>query len=239
MDPIDADDQLARLVEAELAADFLIDESQIDVEVTDGVVTLAGTVGSYAEKMIAIHAAQSVAGVHDLVNAIGVKPPAAMYPSDTELTAIIEQVLAWDALVPEEDLIVNVADGLVALTGTCATRAQAAEAERAVARLGGVRGVLNRIEVSPPSPAPRKVRVAIEEALQRRARHRAAQLDVTIDGGIVTLRGRVGSPLEHRAILGAVAHLGGIEEVRDELRVEPGDGAAEGDAPEGERNGQR
>ena len=213
------DERTRRRVADELAWDFLIDESQIDVEVTDGIVTLIGTVGSYAEKVVAEHAAQAVEGVHDLVNSIDVKPPVDLHPTDEELTAIVEQVLAWDALVPEQNLTVSVADGLVALTGTCATRAQVQEAERAVTHLSGVRGVLNRINVTPPSPSPEDVRSAIEEALRRRAAHQAAQLDVVVNGSRVTLRGTVSSALERRAVIGAVGHAPGIEEVCDELEL--------------------
>lgn len=212
------DEIIRRRVDDELAWDFLIDESQIEVEVTDGVVTLVGTVGSHAEKVVAQHAAEVVEGVHDLVNSIDVKPTDDLHPTDDELREMVEQVLAWDALVPEQDLIVTVIDGLVALTGTCPTRAQAGEAERAISRLSGVRGVLNRIGVT-PSPTPGDVRSAIEEALRRRAAHQAAQLDVIVDGSRVTLRGTVSSPLERRAVIGAVGHAPGIAEVCDELEL--------------------
>lgn len=213
------DERIRRQVADELAWDFLIDESQIEVEVTDGVVTLVGTVGSHAEKIVAQHAAEAVEGVHDLVNSIDVKPTDDLHPTDDELRKIVEQVLAWDALVPEQDLTVSVVDGLVALTGSCPTNAQAAEAERAIGRLSGVRGVLNRIGVTPPSPNPGDVRSAIEEALRRRAAHQAAHIDVIVDGDRVTLRGAVSSPLERRAVIGAVGHAPGIALVCDELEL--------------------
>ncbi len=218
-DVAERDESLRRRVADELAWDFLIDESHIDVEVTDEVVTLIGTVGSYAEKVLAEHAAQAVEGVHDLVNSIDVKPQAELHPSDEELSEIVERVLAWDALVAEQDLEVSVVDGLVALSGTCATRAQAREAERAVTHLSGVRGVLNRIRVSPVGPSPELVRSTIEAALRRRAAHQAAQLDVVVNGSRVTLRGTVSSALERRAVIGAVGHAPGIDQVRDELEL--------------------
>ncbi len=219
MDHSERDDRIRRQVADELAWDFLIDESQIEVEVTDGVVTLVGTVGSYAEKIVAQHAAEMVEGVHDPVNSIDVKPAGELYPTDDELLEITKQVLTWDALVPEQNLTVSVVDGLVALTGTCATRAQAREAERAVSHLSGVRAVLNRIQVTPAGPTPGDVRSAIEEALRRRAAHQASQIDVIVDGNRVTLRGKVSSALERRAVIGAVGHAPGIARVCDELEL--------------------
>lgn len=213
-------ERLRERVGAALGDDVLIDESQIEVEVAHGVVTLVGTVGSYAEKLIAQHVAQGIEGVHDLVNAIDVKPVKGLRLGDEELRAIVEQVLAWDALVPEQHLEVSVADGLVALTGWCPTRAQALEAERAVSHLCGVRDVLNRIEVATPALVPTDVRTVIAAALGRRAAHGASRIDVVVDGSTVTLRGAVQSPTERETIVGAVGHAPGISEVRDELWVE-------------------
>jgi osmotically-inducible protein OsmY len=215
-----ADKQLRDRVHDELAWDYLIDESQIEVEVTNQVVTLMGTVGSYAEKVIAQNAASSVKGVHDLINAVDVKPVADMQPSDEDLYRIVEQVLTWDALVPESNIVVSVVDGLVALTGTCATKAQAMEAERAVSHLGGVRDILNRIDVAMPSPSPDDVRTAINEALHRRATHQASHIHVAVDGSTVTLIGTVQSAQERRAVIGAVGHAPGISEVVDRLQIE-------------------
>lgn len=61
------DDELRDLVVDELAWDALIDDSQIDVQVVGGIVTLVGTVPSDAEKLAAQDAARAVAGVHDLL----------------------------------------------------------------------------------------------------------------------------------------------------------------------------
>ncbi len=214
------DQRLSSAVEHRLASDFLIDESQIEVEVAGGVVTLVGTVGSYAEKVVAQNSARSVDGVHNLVNAIGVKSRSAMNPSDAELKAMVEQILSWDALVPEERLNVSVSDGLVALTGACPTSAQAREAERAVSHLGGVRGVLNRIEVAEPELSTEDVRRIIEDALMTRAVHQASQIDVIVGGATVTLAGTVQSAAEKRAVIGAVGHGPGVADLRNELRIE-------------------
>ena len=217
------DERLCDAVERELTWDALLDETHVDVEVADGVVTLAGTVASQAEKLVAQRAAERVDGVHDLVNAIGVRPSTDRRLSDDELQRIVEQVLVWDALVPEKSLEVSVIDGLVALTGSCVAKAQADEAERAVSHLYGVRGVLNRIVVASPVPSPTEIRSAIETALSRRAEHEAASLDVIVDGAVVTLRGTISSGLARRAVVGAVGHAPGIVEVRDELVVNGGD----------------
>lgn len=220
---IEAGDQMLRdAVLGELAWDTSIDESQVDVSVNQGVVTLVGTVGSYAEKLAVQRAAWAVEGVHNLANDVDVKPAAEIRPDDARLIELCRQVLSWDALVPEQGIELSVTDGWIVLSGEVAVVSQRQEAERAVSHLQGVRGLTNRIDVTGPEKTPNEVRQAITEALQRRASHRANHIDVIVDGGTVTLRGTTQSHLEKTAILGAVGHAPGIEVVTDELRIDPG-----------------
>ncbi len=216
-----SDETLRSAVTDELAWDALIDKPQLDVQVRDGVVTIVGTVGSYAEQLAIQAAVQAVEGVHDLVSELDVKLQAGTEPDDAELAHMVSQVLAWHALVPEQRVTVAVVDGWVTLGGQVAIAGQKNEAERAIGHLSGVRGVDNRISVDGPDLAPGDVHRAISEALSRRAAHLAAHIDVTVDGRAVTLEGSVQSHLEKRAILGAVTHAPGIEIVCDELRITP------------------
>jgi osmotically-inducible protein OsmY len=215
------DDALLAAVLAELAWDTRVDQSLIDIGVARGVVTLVGTVGSYAEKLAVQHAASTIEGVHDLINDIDVKPTNRAHPSDACLTEMAEQVLAWDAVIPEQHLTAAVTDGWIMLTGHVDVAAQRHEAELVLSRLAGVRGVTNQITVADPEIGPDEVRRAINQALQRRAAHRANHIDVTIDNRIVTLRGPTQTHLEKAAILGAVSHAPGIERICDELHVDP------------------
>lgn len=214
------DKELRRAVLDELHWDAHVDESKVDVGVEVGAVTLVGTVGSYSEKLAAQDAAAAVEGVHDLVNDIDVKSTAQTGPSDSALTVIVEQVLTWDALVPEQQLTASVVDGWITLKGHVGVDAQRREAELLVARLGGVRGITNEIEVAKPEVGPDDVRRAITDALRRRASHRADHIDVLVNDRAVTLRGTTQSALEKTAILGAVSHAPGIELVCDELDVD-------------------
>jgi osmotically-inducible protein OsmY len=61
----------------------------------------------------------------------------------------------------------------------------------------------------------------IEEALERRAEREAEQIGVTVDGGTVTLMGKVHSWLEKDAITGVIGHAPGVRTVNDKLRIEP------------------
>lgn len=215
------DEELRVAVVEELEWDSLVDASQIEVAVDSGVVTLVGTVASYARLLAAQQAARTVAGVHDLVNEIDVKRSPEQSPTDGELQDMAQNVLRWDALVPEQDITVSVADGWVTVEGTVAIHAQRIEAERAVGHLAGVRGITNDIGIHHPDLTPEDVRDAISYALHRRASHRARQIDITVEGTTVTLEGKLQSRLEKVAILGAASHTPGVDIVFDELLIDP------------------
>ena len=221
MGSVSPDAALRTAVLEEFDWDALIDASQLDVGVSERVVTIVGTVGSVAEKLEALEAARSVAGVHDVVSRVDVKPPTSAERTDVELDAVVGQILRWDALVPEERVIHRVVDAWVTLSGRVPTPRQRLEAQRAVSHITGVRGVTNEIEVHGPELRPADVRKEIGRALERRAAHRAEGIDVAVDGDTVTLRGVVGSDAQKRAVLGAVGHAGGVRAVCDELTVDP------------------
>jgi osmotically-inducible protein OsmY len=67
------DKQIQQDVIAELGWEPSVNAAHIGVQVSDGIVTLAGHVGSYTEKLNAERAAQRVAGVKALAVEMDVK----------------------------------------------------------------------------------------------------------------------------------------------------------------------
>jgi len=68
--PESADDRLARRVEFELYSTKAMSLKTVQIHADNGVVTLTGTVLSRAEKLLAGKTAQSVEGVHRVVNSL-------------------------------------------------------------------------------------------------------------------------------------------------------------------------
>jgi osmotically-inducible protein OsmY len=114
--------------------------------VAQGVVTLTGTVGSWAKRM----AAHRVAGVPDVANDIQIKPPGSLGRTDTEITQAVRRVLECDAFVPEQRIQSTISNGVVTLAGTVDFWSQREDAARAVRNLMGVRGVNNMIRLGRP-----------------------------------------------------------------------------------------
>lgn len=214
-------EEIQHAVLRELAWDTRVEVAEVGVEVTEGVVTLTGLVSSYGEKVAAQEAAHRVAGVHDVVNAIEVKALGAKARSDVELAHMARHVLEWDVLVPDEGITLTVDNGWITLDGTVNMWAQRDEAERAIQHLAGVQGMTNLITVAAPDLKSQDIRLAIQEALWRRATREANHIEVAVENGQVTLSGRVQSNEEKRAILGTIRHAPGVRAIHDQLRISP------------------
>ncbi len=68
-----SDDRIKEDVSERLSAESEVDASEIEVEVKNGVVTLAGTVNSRREKRLAEDCCEDAPGVHDVTNQLRVK----------------------------------------------------------------------------------------------------------------------------------------------------------------------
>lgn len=212
------DSDLQRDVIEELRWDPEIRAKEIGVAVNDGVVTLTGSVESYAERWAVERAAERVSGVRALANDVSVKLPSSLIRSDTELAHQIVETLRWDVQVPDERIKARVARGWVTLEGDVDWAFQREAAERDVRSLTGVISVTNLIRVKSPI-STFDVSRKIKEALQRRADRDADRIHVEAMGDVVTLTGTVSSFAERRAAEGVAWSAPGVREVRDDLIV--------------------
>lgn len=213
------DPQLQSDVRAELRFDPAIDDTDVRVAVAGGVVTLTGTVPSFADKIGAAHAVERVFGVKAVANDLAVAVPIHLEQPDTAIAKAVVNALEWDVLVPGQDVKGSVSDGWVTLEGRVDWRYQRDAAARAVRNLSGVRGVTNNIFVVAKPVAELDVSRSIKEALERRADRTAERIHVQAINGVVTLSGSVPSFGDRRAAEGAAWSASGVTDVHDELIV--------------------
>ena len=216
-----SDLEIQEAVLDELRWDTRVDHTGVTIAVEDGVVTLTGSVGSFAERAAAEQAAHRVVGVLDVANDVRVDLPGSVNRSDTEIAHEVRRSLEWHVAVPHERITCTVRSGWVTLEGSVEFLHQREEAEYAVRNLEGVRGVTSRITVLPPKAEEEEVEEAIEHALERRAERSARHIGVAVRDGLVTLTGTVTSWSEKRAVVGAARHTAGVQAVEDDLEVEP------------------
>jgi osmotically-inducible protein OsmY len=214
-----SDADIQRSVSQELEWDPRVDSTGILVQVKEGVVTLTGSVESYAKKVAARDAAHRIDGVLDVADELQVRLPGTPR-TDQELAQAVRQTLTWDVYVPDTRIRSTVSDGWVTLEGDVDRWHQREDAVRAVERLNGVRGVTNRIVVKPQAVDPVKIRAAIESALARRAEREAKGIRVAVTGATVKLSGTVHSWAEKNAIERLARYSPGVLRIENEVVVD-------------------
>lgn len=119
----------------------------LDIEVSDGVVTLNGAVPGLASKRLAGALAWWVPGVRDVINGIAVEPPEEDAPIRIE--EAVKVVLEKNPFIPAGQIRVGVRHRVVRLTGLVHTPEQRDMAENDAWSVFGIDRVVNEIEVRP------------------------------------------------------------------------------------------
>jgi osmotically-inducible protein OsmY len=211
-------DELELRVAEELSWNPRVDSEAITVSADDGVVTLAGMVGSVRQKREAGKAAERVHGVVLVNNELDVWIRTEHRREDADLRRDVLQALALDDEVPAT-VDVRVDDGFVTLVGTARWQHERDEAEFVAGNVLGVTGVDDAIDLLDLGPAADDVRDSIKEALQRHARLEADNIGVEIANGTATLTGDVRSVSERDAVIAAAWSAPGVRIVNDRLEV--------------------
>jgi len=189
------DNILQQQIVAELAFEPSIDPAEIGVAVRDGIVTLTGSVDSYAQKLAAEKAAKRVRGVLAVAEEIEVKLPPALIRTDADVARAVLNALEWDVQVPSGKIQVKVENGWVTLEGEVSWEFQKRSATEAVRHLTGVRGVSNLIDVK-PRVETQEIKDEIGQAFKRNADLDAnrVRVDAAVRRGPLLVRARRGGP---------------------------------------------
>jgi osmotically-inducible protein OsmY len=187
------DAQIQSDVIAKLSWEPSVNSEDIGVEVKDGIVTLAGHVGSYAEKIGAERATMRVSGVKALAVEMDVRLAGSSTRTDADIARSADNVLQWTTYLPKDAVKIKVEGGWVTLSGEVTWEYQRQAAVGAVRYLMGVKGVNDQLVIK-PKLSPPVVKADIEAALKRRAQNDANAISVSVHGTVA--RAPVGSHLE-------------------------------------------
>ena len=214
-----SDSSLRQDIIDELDFEPSIDAADIGVAVEDGVATLTGHVPTYAQKITVEDVVRRVKGVKGIAQHIEVRPFGTHRTADDEIAKRAVNTIKWNTSVPAGAVQVKIQDGWVTLTGKVDWQYQKAAAADAVRDLSGVVGVLNQIQINPRASAS-DVKKRIEDALKRNAEIEAQAIRVNVlDGGKVTLEGRVQAWAERRAAERAAWSAPGVSAVDDRIII--------------------
>lgn len=139
------DEQIKAHILDELRWDPKVKAAEIGVIVKDGAVTLTGTVTSILTKRAAEHVAKRVKGVHAVADKINVKLVRGKSVNDSDIAKRIAHVLDWSLSTPDHNIVAEVSEGHVTLTGDVDWHYQCAKAARLIEEVRGVIDVVNEI----------------------------------------------------------------------------------------------
>jgi osmotically-inducible protein OsmY len=144
--------------------------------------------------------------------------------TDLELKKHVEDELAWEPSVKAAEIGVAVKDGIVTLSGHVQSYLEKIEAERAAARVSGVKAVVNELEVRLPTSSDRTdedVARAAVNSLDWNISVPPGRIKVKVSKGWITLEGSVDWQYQRTAAENAVRGLIGVKGVSNLIEVKP------------------
>jgi osmotically-inducible protein OsmY len=228
--PLDrSDEDVAADIELALMNDPAVRAYEVTSTVRDGVVTLTGTVDSYAKKELSETVVKGVQGVVDVNNKINV-----VYEADREdyqIKAEVEARLKNDIRVDDYLITVDVNKGTVKLAGKVGSLLEKNRA-RQMAWVAGVRSVdLDELKVTwrvrdemrrkalTVSRSDQEIEQAVKDAFFYDPRLYSFHPSVEVRNGIVMLSGHVPDARAKRAAEQDARNTAGVRRVRNNLKV--------------------
>ncbi len=218
-------------VEVFLASDPATESYEVNVSVDDGMVTLSGSVDSWAEKQLAATVAKSVRGVTGITNNITIAYDTQR--ADFELKTEIERRLAVDPYIDEALIDVAVEGGNVTLSGSVGSLDEKTMAVNK-SWVAGVESVddsdlkvqwwardeMRRTEKY-KDVSDKEIKKNIEDTFLYDPRVFSFEIDVQVNSGAVTLSGTVDNLMAKKAAERDAENTIGVWAVYNHIRVRP------------------
>lgn len=142
--------------------------------------------------------------------------------TDEALRQRVIEELNWDLALKAEQILVQVSEGIVTLSGNVASHAERWHAEQAVAHVAGVVDLFNHIDVVLPSSHVRTdsdlVATAVS-ALEWNTSLADHRVKVSVTDGWLVLSGEVDSEHQRQTAGYAVRYLRGIKGISNDIVV--------------------
>ena len=232
INPVKRDDEEIRSdILYAIKLDPIIESLNIDAKVTDGMVTLTGTVDSFAQKIVVEKVVKGVKGIKSVDNKIDIIEK--LKRSDNEIKADIESRLKGDVLIDSSFINVNVSDGNVKLSGIVGSLRERLRAGYNT-RVIGVKSIdtanlevdlskrdeMRNIE-SRPNRSDLDIKKSIEDAFLYDPRVNRYDVKVEVANHVVTLTGTVDDLNSAQAAQNDAINTFGVWSVGNQITVKP------------------
>ncbi len=141
--------------------------------------------------------------------------------SDRDLTRAVENEIRADAGVSLNSIDVESEDGKVILSGTVDSLVMRDRAVDAAERIRGVRSVENRLKVQGGDRSDDVIRRDLRNLLESSRPAAAKNIDMDVEDGHVTLRGRIDNWNTRRLVENYARDVRGVRSIENEIEVGP------------------
>lgn len=144
--------------------------------------------------------------------------------NDRQIKQDVMDELAWEPSIKENEIGVEVKDGIVTLAGHLSSYAEKHTAERATLRVAGVKGVAVEIDVKLPGSNERTdadIVQAAQFALQWNALVPKDVVKIMVEDGWITLSGELEQGYQRLAAENALRNLMGVKGISNQIAVKP------------------
>jgi len=201
-----------------LRIDPRVDAARISVASEQGIITLTGTVDNLAAKQYADLEAKKINGVRGVINEITVIP---VWRSDADIRHAVKRRILGSAAITSEDIRVTVEDGRVTLLGETPDWGEVQQAGLLASEVVGVKKVTNDIvAVWQRERSDQDIKKDAIAALQRDVYLSGLPIVVDVKGGIIKLKGSVGSAFEANRAMQKVRWISNAKGVVTDFKVE-------------------
>ena len=215
----ESNEELQKDVQDAIKWEPLLNAAEIGVIAQDGVITMTGTVDSYAKKLEAEDAAKSVKGVKAVIVKLDIKFKSEWArEDDSQIASDIIEAAKWNWDIPEDKIKAKVENGWVTLDGEVEFYYQREAIEDLVENHAGITGVTNNITIEESEDQVEKE--DIKSALSRNWLIDDSNIEVHVSNHDVTLTGIVGSWYERDKATRIAWNALGVWSVDNQLVVD-------------------
>lgn len=142
--------------------------------------------------------------------------------TDQQLQHDVAEELACDAAVTASDIVVEVKDRIVTLSGHCGSYAEKLAAGKAAQKVAGVKAVVVELDICFPQGDVRTdgdVATAVRSILKWTVGLSEDAVKVQVEHGWLTLRGEVESAYQRHIAVRTISHLRGVTGISNFIEV--------------------
>jgi len=140
--------------------------------------------------------------------------------TDHEISLAVDGQLMQDPATPADSILVATQNGIVTLSGSVDNILAKERAESLAQTVKGVRGTINRIEVTAPFRSDTAIREGVETALIQDPATESFEISVAVEEAVVTLEGSVDSWQEKELAAKVAMGVKGVEKIDNDITVD-------------------